>query len=473
VGRAEIRRRRLGHPGHFGEGDVRRPEHHRVALLVETASPGPPGQLRVLPGGEGGSAGPAELVEPLDDHGSGGHVDAEREGLGGEHHLQQPGGEALLHRLPERRHQPGVVGRHAVFEALQPLAVPEDLQVVGCQSGGVDLGDAPHHLALALIGQAQPVPQALTHRVVAGGSGEDEHDGRQQVVVVERLHDLGAPRRPVGQTRPAGAPTGGRRLQPGGPPHRLVHAQPLAPGLPSLEQRHDRGTVVGAPVMDGEVVPQDDRSASFHHHVGRPPHRAEPSPQLRRVGHRGRQADEGHLRRTEHEHFLPHPAPVRVLEVVDLVQHHHRQPLQEIGSGQQHVAQHLGGHHHHRGVGAQRGVAGEEPDPLGAVLGRELTVLLVGQRLERRGVEGLATGGPGQPHGVGRHQRLARPGGGRDQHRTAGIEGVESGQLKRIGRERERVEEAPANRRRRLAARRRRTGPPQRPSSFPMPMATK
>ena len=62
------------------------------------------------------SAAP-ELGEPLDHHGAGRHVDAQRQRLGGEDHLQQPGGEALLHRLAEGRDQPGVVGRHPASRA--------------------------------------------------------------------------------------------------------------------------------------------------------------------------------------------------------------------------------------------------------------------------------------------------------------------------------------------------------------------
>ena len=62
-----------------------------------------------------------------------------------------------------------------------------------------------------------------------------------------------------------------------------------------------------------------------------------------------------------------HTGPaVGVLEVVDLVEHDVGEDRQ-VGAGVDHVAQHLGGHHHHRRVTVDRVVAGEQPDPVGAV----------------------------------------------------------------------------------------------------------
>ena len=113
VGRPErgtqVRRRGRRNAGRFGEGDLGRPLDHRMALLVEPPAPGAAGQLEVLPRREGGAPGPAVLGEALDHHRPGRHVDAERQRLGGEDDLQEPGGEALLHRLPEDGHQSGMV----------------------------------------------------------------------------------------------------------------------------------------------------------------------------------------------------------------------------------------------------------------------------------------------------------------------------------------------------------------------------
>ena len=103
------------------KGDLVRPGHHRVALVVEAPPPGAPGELEVLARGEHGPPRPAVLGEAFDDHRPGRHVDAQRERLGGEDDLEQPGGEALLHRLAEQRDQPGVVRRQT--RARAPRAI--------------------------------------------------------------------------------------------------------------------------------------------------------------------------------------------------------------------------------------------------------------------------------------------------------------------------------------------------------------
>ena len=103
-----------------------------------------------------------------------------------------------------------------------------------------------------------------------------------------------------------------------------------------------------------------------------PAHRAQPAAELVGVVHGGGEADEADLGRAEDEDLLPHPAPVGVLNEVDLVEHHGVQALEEIRAGQQHVAQHLGGHDDDRRPGAQRGVAGQQPDVLLAVGGDQL-----------------------------------------------------------------------------------------------------
>jgi hypothetical protein len=80
---------------------------------------------------------------------------------------------------------------------------------------------------------------------------------------------------------------------------------------------------------------------------------------------------------------------------------------------------------HDRRLAVDGVVTGQQPDPLDAVPLHQVVVLLVGQRLDRRGVEALA------PQ-VGRRQRqvhrelpdhgLARPGGGADEHTATPFE---------------------------------------------------
>ena len=125
-----------------------------MPLLVESPSAGPAGELEVLPRGQGRPAGPAVLGEALDDHRPGWHVDAQREGFGGEDDLEQPGREALLDGLPEDRDEAGVMRRHASLEAFEPLVVAEHPEVLVSEGLDPALGDLPYGGALVRVGQA-------------------------------------------------------------------------------------------------------------------------------------------------------------------------------------------------------------------------------------------------------------------------------------------------------------------------------
>ena len=123
------------------DGDLGGPDDDRMADVVEAAPAGPTGELGVLPRRQVGPAGAAELAEPFDHDRPGRHVDAERQRLGGEDDLEQPGREAGFDGLAVRRDEPGVVGRDAGLEPFEPLREPEDAEVVVGQAGDVGLGD--------------------------------------------------------------------------------------------------------------------------------------------------------------------------------------------------------------------------------------------------------------------------------------------------------------------------------------------
>ena len=166
-------------------------------------------------------------------------------------------------------------------------------------------------------------------------------------------------RGPLPLPLPVGRPASLQR-----PAHRLVDAEPFAARLSVvLQERAEQGLVV-LPSVDGEVVAQDDGALPLDDDRRVPADRAQPAAELVGVVHGGGEADEANLGRAQDEDLLPDPAPVGVLNEVDLVEHHRVQALEEIGAGQQHVAQHLGGHDDDRRPGAQGGVAGEQPDVL-------------------------------------------------------------------------------------------------------------
>jgi hypothetical protein len=77
------------------------------------------------------------------------------------------------------------------------------------------------------------------------------------------------------------------------------------------------------------------------------------------------------------QHLLPHSSPIRVLQVVDLVQDHELQALEGSALLVQHVAEHLGGHDDEGGLRIDGVVAGQQPHPAGAVAGGEVPELLV------------------------------------------------------------------------------------------------
>ena len=195
------------------------------------------------------------------------------------------------------------------------------------------------------------------------------------------------------------------------------------------------GEQVHHPLADQHVLVERHRPSLLDEGVGVAAHRLQPLAELLGVGHRRRQGDQRHRLGQVDDDLLPDRAARAVGEVVDLVHHDVPEPRQRAGAGVQHVAEHLGGHHHDRRLAVHRHVAGEEPDPVGAVAGDEVVVLLVGQRLDRRGVEALAAGLQGQVDGELPHDRLARAGRGRDEHAAPLLDDVARAPLELVERE--------------------------------------
>ena len=141
------------------------------------------------------------------------------------------------------------------------------------------------------------------------------------------------------------------------------------------------------------------------------------------------------------DHLLPHRAAVRVLQVVDLVEHDVAQAPQRRRVGVDHVAQDFRRHHHDRCLAVDRVVPGEEPDARGAVTPAEVAELLVRQRLEGCRVEGLGTLVERLGHRVLGDDGLPRAGRGGHEHRPARVESVERTGLERVELEAERRDE--------------------------------
>ena len=436
VGRTERRRQGVrpgrGQARDLVEGDERRPEHDRVTDIVDAAPAGPARELRVLPGREELVALAGELRELLDDDRARRHVDAERECLGGEDGLHEPGGEARLHRLLERRHHPGVVRGEPGLEAREPPAVPEDIEIgVG---EDVDLGLGDFADAGSLVGRGEPHPrlETLTGGIVTRVAAEDEIDRGEHPLVVEPLDHLDPPRclEAAARAPPPARRADGTSIE----PRRLGIGAPVDEGLQQV------GPVALA-VADHVEVVQVHRSLLLDDRGRVATDGLDPVGELLRVRDRGRKAHEVDVRRGMDDHLFPHRAAVGILQVMDLVEHDVAQPSQRRRVRVDHVAQDLGGHHDNGRVAVDRVVAGEEPHAGGAVAPAEVAELLVRQRLEGCGVEGLAALVEGLGHRVLGDDGLPRACRRGHEHRSSRVEGVEGPDLERVELEAERREE--------------------------------
>ena len=155
---------------------------------------------------------------------------------------------------------------------------------------------------------------------------------------------------------------------------------------------------------------------------------AHPLAELLGVADRGRQRDQPHRLGQVDDHLFPDRAAEAVGQVVHLVHDDVAEPGQGGRAGVEHVAQHLGRHDDDRGLAVDAVVAGQQADLGRAVALDQVVVLLVGQRLDRGGVEALAALLQGEVDRELADDGLAGPGGRRDEdsvarlQRPAGVE---------------------------------------------------
>jgi len=416
-----------------------------MALDVDSSAPGASRELGALRRRHLGVGLAVPLHEFLQDHRARRHVDAQREGLRREHHLDQAGREEGLDRLLEDGEQARVVRRDPPAQRVRPGPEAQHLKVLGGQRGAplVDHGLDPG----ALLGrrEADACGNHLRHRRFARGAGEDEDDRRQQARPVQPVHHERPGRGPHGRPRatPSGRPVLGASAA--GAPRAVRRARGARGAAYGFGEIGVDGRVragVGGvdarrvEVQDAlahhDVLPQRHRPAFGDHHGHLSPHRCQPLPELLGVRDRGGQRDELHVVGEVDDHLLPYGTAVAVGEVVDLVHDYVPQPVEGRGVGVQHVPQDLGGHHHHRSLTVDRGVPGEQPDVLGAVTGHQVHELLVAQRLDGGRVEGLAALPETQVDGELPHHRLARARRCGDQHAAAAFDGAARLHLERV-----------------------------------------
>ena len=440
-----------GQAGELARVGAGLPQHDAVALGVQAASTGTAGELGVLPRRDVRVGLTVPLGELLDHHGARGHVDAQRQGLGGEDDLAQPADVELLHDLLEGRQHPCVVGRDAAREPVEEVVVAQDVQVVGVEVLGGVLDEGEDLVALLGRGEPHPGGEALGDRGVAADPAEDEDDRGQQAVALEPGDHVGSAGHPhpapVAGLRPRLGPRAtsaasvARRsaiAHPGGRPVITRDLQQLVVDGGSLLDEAGRGVDVGGgeeveqPSADHDVLEQRHRAPLLDDRGGVATHGLQPLAELLGVGHRRRERHQAHRLRQVDDHLLPDGATAAVGEVVHLVHHDEAEPVQGARARVEHVAQHLGGHDDDRRLAVDGVVTGQQPHLVGAVAGHEVGVLLVRQRLDRRRVERLAALRERQVDGELPHHRLARAGRGCHEHAAAVLDVLARGDLELV-----------------------------------------
>jgi len=149
---------------------------------------------------------------------------------------------------------------------------------------------------------------------------------------------------------------------------------------------------------------------------------AHPVGDLLVVADGGREADELDVCRRLDDDLFPDRPSREVVDVMNLVQDDVADLRQPLRLFVDQVAQDLGGHDHHRRARVDGVLAGHEPDVALAVAARVVAKLLVGEGLQRRGVDRPRLGREGAEDRVVRDHGLARAGGRRDEHPLVGFE---------------------------------------------------
>ena len=272
--------------------------------------------------------------------------------------------------------------------------------------------------------------QQLPHGLIAARPAEDEVDGRQETFGFQLLHRAIPSRHQIGTPvatllRVAFDPL----PRSAAPPVTAVVSDEPTIALGQLEQfRIDLardgqdgrgGRLLAEQVIQSpsghDVLEQRHRPTFAQHHAHIPANLGQPVAELLRVGHGRGQRHQLDGRGEPDDDLFPHRSAEAVGQVMDLIHHDVTEIAQRRRVGIDHVPEHLGGHDHDVGVRVEGRVTGQQPDPLSPEPLHEIVVLLVAQRLDRRGVEAASPLPQGQEHGELAHHRLARPGRRGDQ----------------------------------------------------------
>ena len=343
-------------------------------------------------------------------------MDAQGHGLGGENHLAEPALEQELDQPLHARQHSRVVQSHAHAEGLEDGLVERRLRH-GRRVAHRLADGLVHPLLLALGEERLALGQHRLHGPLAARAAEDEVDGGEPAAGFELVQHHGgvdhAPRVP--------------------PALVVVAALPLLPEEAHLAVAH-RLVGVDLPRQIRHQVLEGHAAMRVRDGHDGPVHEADPVGDLRDVLDGGGEPHQGHVLGRVHDDLFPHRPASLVAHVVALVEDHELEAVE--AARVEHVAEDLGGHDDHGRARVDLDVAREDAHALLAKLPAEVRVLLVRQRLERRGVGDAA---PARERGVDGelgHEGLPGARGGGDDHRLVVDDGRDGVLLEAIERER-------------------------------------
>src|SRR5579885_1115591 len=183
-------------------------------------------------------------------------------------------------------------------------------------------------------------------------------------------------------------------------------------------------------------------SLLMHHQLNRRVDTADPLGKVWRVADSGGEANKLDVSGRADDGLFPDGAALNIAKVVQFVEND-KADIGQFGwdiTGifellhpalfQQHIAIDFGGHDDNRRAAALDNIARHQADGLVAIQVAQVAILLIGERLERRGIDDALAALLRQPDREFGHQRLARPGRRGHQHRLPVRQNFHSIQLK-------------------------------------------
>ena len=339
-------------------------QHHK-ALAVHSAPAGAAGHLVKVARPQDGEAVAIEFPQRVEDDGAGGHVDAQREGFGGENQFDQTGGEQLLDHLFERRQHAGVViGDPMRHKAAHPLRGRLIRQIKAPAQVVKALADKP------LLDRREKLKVGhFAGELLRLAPAEREVDARQPVGLDQMAHER---RKPIGHEHMM------RRvlLMPARPVGREAAIAVVLEVFPIVKQK----------ILALKAEVERDDAGGFRDNLGRALQCfAHPGRDFLDVGDRGAEAEELRAKRREDDGLFPDRAAFLIVQIVNFIENDPRDIAHLIGLIKECVAVDLSGHDAHGRPRIDGHIAGEDAD-VGRIQRGEITILLIAERFDWRGV---------------------------------------------------------------------------------------